>query len=181
MFDDILFPAKALLDSLSRLWVSDITCFKLKGKRYHIVIILDLFSRKIVSYGISQSSRARLVTTAFRKAYEERRPQPGLIFHSDRGTQYTSQAFQDLLASHGVTQSFSNSGKPTDNAVAEAFFSSLKREELYRTNYHSVEEFKRGVEKYMTFYNTKRPHKTLNSKCPDQFEEIARQRAIQKD
>ena len=71
-------------ERMNQIWVSDITCFNLKGKRYYIVIILDLFSRKIVSYGISQSSRARLVTTAFRKAYEERRPQPGLIFHSDK-------------------------------------------------------------------------------------------------
>ena len=166
-------------ERMNQIWVSDITCFKLKGKRYYIVIIMDLFSRKIISYGISPSSRTRLVTTAFRKAYEERRPKRGLIFHSDRGTQYTSQAFQELLASHGVTQSFSNSGKPTDNAVAEAFFSCLKREELYRTNYHSVDEFKRGVEAYMTFYNTKRPHKTLNYKCPDQVEKIAQQRAIE--
>ena len=110
----------------------------------------------------------------------ERTPDDGLIFHSDRGTQYASQSFQQLLLSCHVEQSFSRTGRPHDNAVAESFFASLKREELYRRNYRSVAEFRQAVDDYITFYNTKRPHRTLNYKCPDEVEGIAAVQPIQK-
>lgn len=155
---------------MNQVWVSDITCYKLKGKHYYIAIIMDLFSRKIIAYKVSPTNRTHLVTSAFRQAYAERNPKKGLIFHSDRGTQYMSRTFQMLLNSLGVEQSFSDSGKPLDNAVAESFFSSMKREELYRRKYHSVTEFWEGVDSYIAFYNTKRPHRALNYKCPDQVE-----------
>ena len=84
---------------------------------------------------------------------------------------YTSKAFQRLLYMNKVVQSFSNSGKPRDNAVAESFFASLKTEELYRTNYKSEREFRENVENYMIFYYAERPHKTLAYKTPDRFEQ----------
>jgi len=83
------------------------------------------------------------------------------MFHSDRGVQYTSKAFCTLLAVNKVVQSFSKSGSPHDNAVAEAFFASLKKEELYRTNYQSEHEFRKSIENYILFYNIERPHRTL--------------------
>ena len=94
------------------------------------------------------------------------------MFHSDRGTQYTSKSFQNLLRVNNIVQSFSKTGSPHDNAVAEAFFSSMKKEELYRTNYKSEREFRESVEDYITFYNQKRPHGYLKYKMPDKFEEI---------
>lgn len=128
---------------------------------YYICAILDLYSRKVLSYKISQKLSSQLITSTFRAAYEERKPAEELIFHSNRGTQYTAFAFQKLLKTLRVEQSFSPSGKPCHNAVMESFFFSLKWEELYRRHYYSAEEFKECVQKYMDFYNMNRPHTTL--------------------
>ena len=104
-------------------------------------------------------------------ACELRKPEAGFIFHSDRGAQYTSHCFQQLLHERGCIQSFSNSGKPHDNAVAESFFASLKKEDLYRRDYSSEAAFKQGVASYIEFYNTVRPHRTLKNMTPCQMEE----------
>lgn len=164
----------------NQIWVSDITCYKVKGKYHYIAVILDLFSRKVVAHRISTVASTKLIAGTFRQAYEERRPNNGLIFHSDRGTQYTSYSFQHLLLSCHVEQSFSRTGRPHDNAVAESFFANLKREELYRRNYCSVAEFRQAVDTYISFYNSKRPHRTLNYKCPDEVERIATAQSIPK-
>ena len=116
----------------NEVWVSDVTCFRLKDRNYYICIILDLFSRKVIAHKVSKKNSTQLITSTFKSAWEERNPEMELLFHSDRGAQYTSHRFQELLRSHAVVQSFSNSGKPHDNAVAESFFSSLKKEQLYR-------------------------------------------------
>ena len=156
----------------NQIWVSDVTYFAYNKKMYYICAILDLYSRKVISYKISQKHSSQLITSTFRVAYEERRPAEGLIFHSDRGTQYTAFAFQKLLKTLHVEQSFSPSGKPCHNAVMESFFSSLKREELYRRHYHSVEEFKECVRKYIDFYNMERPHSTLGYRAPNTYESL---------
>ena len=153
-------------------WVSDTTCFRLKGRKYYICVIIDIYSRKIVSYKISQKHSAQLLTAAFRLAYSERKPEKGLVFHSDRGTQYTAFAFRKLLKACHVTQSFSPTARPCHNAVMESFFSSMKKEELYRRNYHSVEEFKDCVGKYTTFYNDQRPHSRLRYRSPNAYESM---------
>ena len=143
------------------------------GKQFSVICaILDLYSRKVISYKISQKHSSQLITSTFRSAYEDRRPAEGLIFHSDRGTQYTAFAFQKLLKTLHVEQSFSPSGKPCHNAAMESFFASLKREELYRRNYHSVEEFKECVRKYMDFYNMERPHSTLGYRAPNTYDSL---------
>lgn len=156
----------------NQIWVSDVTYFAYNKKMYYICAILDLYSRKVISYKISQKHSSQLITSTFRSAYEDRRPAEGLIFHSDRGTQYTAFTFQKLLKTLRVEQSFSPSGKPCHNAVMESFFSSLKREELYRRNYHSVEEFKECVRKYMDFYNMERPHSTLGYRAPNTYDSL---------
>ena len=165
----------------NQIWVSDVTYFAYNKKMYYICAILDLYSRKVISYKISQKHSSQLITSTFRAAYEERRPAEGLIFHSDRGTQYTAFAFQKLLKTFHVEQSFSPSGKPCHNAVMESFFSSLKREELYRRNYHSVEEFKEYVRKYMDFYNMERPHSTLGYRAPNTYESLYYDRQAAKE
>ena len=101
----------------NEIWVSDITCFKLNNRYYYVCVILDLFSRKVVSYKISKKNSTQLITATFKNAWGSRRPEPGLLFHSDRGAQYTSHRFQQILREHAVVQSFSNSGRPHDNAV----------------------------------------------------------------
>lgn len=151
-------------------WVSDTTYFRVDNKTYYICAILDLYSRKVISHKVSLKHSTQLITGTFKLAYVDRRPDAELIFHSDRGVQYTSHSFQKLLKSCNVEQSFSPSGSPQHNAVMESFFSSLKREELYRTNYRSAQEFKECIDQYITFYNTKRPHTTLNYKTPNAYE-----------
>lgn len=158
--------------SMNEKWVSDITYFKVKNYGIYMCVIIDLFSRKVVGYRISRKSSTHLATATFRKAFADRGEPKDLMFHSDRGSQYISTAFQDLLRACGVTQSFSFSGRPHDNAVAEAFFSSFKQEETYRRNYTSENDFRKSVEEYILFYNEKRPHATLAYKTPTRFEEI---------
>lgn len=154
----------------NQFWVGDIACFKTNGKCFYICMIIDLFSRKVISHVTSLKSSTYLVTSIFRKALEARGRTQQLTFHSDQGCQYTSKTFQKLLRVNKVVQSFSGSGRPCDNAVAEAFFASLKKEELYRTNYKSESEFRKAVDSYIRFYNEERPHTTLNFKTPERYE-----------
>lgn len=121
----------------------------------------------------SKKNSTRLITSTFKMAWEQRFPDASLIFHSDRGAQYTSHRFQQLLHEHSVVQSFSNSGKPHDNTVAESFFATFKKEELYRKDYTSDADFKRGVDSYIEFYNGQRPHRTLRNLTPCQVAEKA--------
>lgn len=112
-----------------------------------------------------------MVTATFKTAYSERGRPKNPTFHSDRGSQYVLKALTELFQQHGVKQSFSAAARPLDNAVAEAFFSSFKREEAYRKDCTSEQHFRRSVEEYIRFYNEVRPHQTLNYKTPQAFEE----------
>ena len=158
-------------DQPNQRWVSDVTCFKLRDHYFYICVIIDLFSRKVIAHKISKRNSTQLITAAFKMAYEERQPPSGFIFHSDRGAQYTSHRLQQLLHKHNVEQSFSQPGKPHDNSVAESFFASLKKEELYRKDHPSDRAFQASVASYIEFYNTKRPHRTLKNLTPCQMEE----------
>lgn len=155
----------------NQIWVSDITYFKVNSYVIYFCMILDLFSRKIVGWRVSRNASTNLVTTTFRNAYRERGEPKGLTFHSDRGKQYTSGAFRELLQKHGTKQSFSATGQPHDNAVAETFFATFKKEEAYRREYTSEQSFRRSVEQYIAFYNETRPHRTLKYKTPQAFED----------
>lgn len=159
-------------DEPNRVWVSDVTCFKINDKYLYVCIILDLFSRKVVAYRVSPKNSTYLITSTFRQAYQNRNAPQSLMFHSDQGAQYTSKTFRKLLRMNKVVQSFSAPGQPHDNAVMESFFSFMKREEIYRTQYKSEQQFAKSVDNYIEFYNTQRPHSTLNYKTPDQFEAI---------
>ena len=111
----------------NEIWASDITQFRLHQQTYYICVILDLFSRKVVAYRVSESQSTQLVTLTFKQAYMQRLPPVGLIFHSDRGSQYLSKAFRNLLADNNVIQSLSRPGKPHDKAVMGSFFAILKK------------------------------------------------------
>lgn len=160
------------VDAPNRVWVSDVTCFKINKKYLYVCAILDLFSRKVIAHRVSPKNSTYLITSAFRQAFQRRNTPQSLTFHSDQGAQYTSKAFRKLLRMNKVVQSFSKSGQPHDNAVMESFFASMKREEIYRTHYTSERQFTKSVDTYIEFYNTQRPHSTLNCKTPDQFEAI---------
>ena len=156
-------------DEPNRVWVSDVTCFKINNKYLYVCAILDLFSRRGIAYRVSPKNSTYLITSTFRQAYQNRNAPQSLVFHSDQGAQYTSMTFRKLLRMNKVVQSFSAPGQPHDNAVMESFFSFMKREEIYRTQYKSEQQFEKSIENYIQFYNTQRPHSTLNYKTPDQF------------
>lgn len=150
----------------NQVWVGDVTCFRFKEMNYYICAIIDLYARAVVGYKISRNCSTQLTKNTFKTAYEKRGKPQGLIFHSDRGGNYISYTYREYLESLHVTQSFSRSGVPYDNAVIESFFSSMKREELYRINYRSEKEFKAAVDTYIEFYNCKRPHTKNRYKTP---------------
>lgn len=160
------------VDEPNQVWVSDVTCYKINDKYLYVCVILDLFLRKAVAYRISPKNSTYLITSTFRQAFQNRNAPQSLIFHSDQGAQYTSKTFRKLLRMNKVVQSFSALGQPHDNAVMESFFSFMKREEIYRTEYKSERQFAKSVGNYIEFYNTEKPHRTLNYKTPDQFKAI---------
>lgn len=155
----------------NQIWVSDITYFKVKSYWVYLCIILDLYSRKIIGWRVSRHMSTNLVTQTFKAAFQERGQPKDLTFHSDRGGQYISKTVMGLLQQYGVKQSFSASARPLDNAVAETFFASFKREEAYRKDYTSEQHFRKSVEEYIRFYNEVRPHQTLNYRTPQAFED----------
>lgn len=155
----------------NQIWVSDITHFRIGGSHAYLCIILDLFSRKIVGHHATPNASTNLVTATFRRAYEERGMPKGLTFHSDRGTQYTSKSMTSLLKKNGIRQSFSATGSPHDNAVAETFFATFKKEEAYRRDYTSINAFRKSTDQYIQFYNEIRPHHTLKYRTPQGFED----------
>ena len=155
----------------NQVWLSDVTFFRYKDFQYYICAIIDVYARFIVGYKIGKRNSTQLIKATFKCAYEKRLPPKGILFHTDRGVNYTSNAFQAYLKAVGVVQSFSRPYTPYDNSVMETFFSSMKREELYRTKYRSEKEFKAAVEKYILFYNEKRPHAKNGYKTPAKKEE----------
>lgn len=152
-------------------WVSDLTYLRTLEAVYYLCVILDLFSRKVISYILSDSKAPKIVTNCFQQAYEKRQPPDGLMFHSDQGAEYYSGELRDSLNEHGIVQSFSNVGTPYDNAVVESFFGSMKREQIYKNVYTGRKELMDAVEEYIHFYNHERPHQRLGMLTPVQAEE----------
>ena len=135
-----------------------------------IVVFIDLYARKVISYKIGKINSTQLVKSTFKVAYKARKPSNTLIFHTDRGSNYISKGLNDYLKSLQITHSFSRAYIPYDNSVMESFFASLKREELYRKKYRSEKEFYKAVGDYIEFYNEQRPHAKLQYKTPNQKE-----------
>jgi len=153
-------------------WVADITYLPTLAGWVYLAVVIDLFSRKVVGWSMSDSLSTPLVTDAMKQAIESRRPPSGeLIHHSDRGCQYTSGAFQEILSSLGIICSMSRTGCCYDNAVAEGFFWSLKHEWTKFESFETLEDARWSVFKYIdTFYNSVRIHQALKYRTPNQFE-----------
>ena len=149
--------------------MSDITYVKVGEQYYYVCVILDLFSRRVLSYRISDTTDTSLSLSTFEDAFHFRKPE-NLIFHSDQGVQYTAYVFRQRLRDLQVKQSFSTPGNPYDNSVCESFFHTLKKEALYHHLYETPQELEEVLDEYIDFYNGYRPHRKLNMKTPIQYE-----------
>lgn len=153
-------------------WVTDITYLATVTGWVYLAVVIDLFSRKVVGWAISDSLATPLVGEALRNAIELRRPDTTkLLHHSDRGCQYTSDEYRTTLRTLGITCSMSRTGCCYDNAVAERFFWSLKQEWTNHETFENIEEARLSVFRYIeTFYNTERIHEALGYQTPNEFE-----------
>ena len=155
-------------------WVSDITSIRTGEGWLYLAVIMDLYSRRIVGWSMGQRLTTSLAIQAFEMARRRRRPPPGLLYHSDRGTQYTSHAFQSLLRQHGVQRSLSAKGNCFDNAAMESFFALLKRERVYRQRYLTRKQARTDIFDYIErFYNRQRHHHFTGGLSPLEFESMA--------
>lgn len=152
-------------------WVGDVTYIATKEGWVYLATVIDLYSRKVVGWSMSDSLATPLVNDALEMAVRSRRPGPGTIFHSDRGCQYTSAGYRQRLADHGLLASMSRKGCCYDNAVAESFFHSLKVEWIRGKPYDTRRAARTSVFTYIeAFYNRRRRHSTLGYTSPDEFE-----------
>lgn len=159
-------------DAPNRKWVTDITYLPTTAGWVYLAVVIDLFSRKVVGWSLSTSLATDLVCQALHRAIESRRPQGSqLLHHSDRGCQYTSDAYQQTLRRLGIQCSMSRTGCCYDNAAMERFFWSLKHEWTNHRQFNDLEHARLSVFKYIeTFYNTVRIHQTLGYLSPNQYE-----------
>jgi putative transposase len=157
----------------NRAWVCDMTYVRTRSGWLYLAVVLDLFSRKVVGWTMAPSMPAELVCAALSMAIASRQPLPGLLVHSDRGSQYASQAHTDLLARHGLTCSMSRKGNCWDNAVMERFFLNLKMERVWQRDYANHAEAQADIADYIVgFYNPVRLHSTLGYRSPSQYEKL---------
>jgi putative transposase len=153
-------------------WVSDITYIWTRQGWMYLAVILDLYSRKVVGWSLAERMTATLVCDALAAAVRLRRPKPGLIFHSDRGSQYASYAVRRRLWRHGMRQSMSRKGDCWDNAVAESFFATLKKELVRNHVFDTRDNARAELFEYIeVFYNRQRAHSLLSYATPDAFED----------
>jgi transposase InsO family protein len=152
-------------------WAADITYIPTATGWMYLAVVIDLCSRMAVGWATADHLRAELPVEALRMALTHRGPTGALLHHSDRGVQYASDAYQSLLAGHGIEPSMSRKGNCWDNAVVESFFGTLKRELVHHESYASHGEARRSLFEYIeVFYNRKRRHSTLGYRSPAEFE-----------
>ena len=158
-----------------QVWVTDITYVQIANARWvYLAAVMDLFSRRIVGWATSPTLETHLVLQALRTAIARRRPGPGLIVHSDRGVQFASQPFRDLLTQHGLIASMSRRANCYDNAAMESFWSTFKLERLYRRPPIDLNDVHRAAFEYIdAFYNTRRQHSSIGYLSPLDFESVS--------
>jgi putative transposase len=159
----------------NRVWVSDITYIPTHQGWLYLAVVLDLASRRVIGWAMRDSLEAELALSALRMALAARKPEPGLIHHSDRGVQYACDAYRARLAAHHVQASMSRTGDCWDNAVAESFFATLELELIARRTWRTHADARQAIFRFIeTWYNRKRRHSTLDYLSPVQYEQQLR-------
>ncbi len=155
----------------NRVWAGDMTFIRTREGWLHLAVLLDLFSRKVVGWSMDHRPGQVLHVGALTMALATRHPKPGLIHHTDRGPQYCTNAYREVMAANGILPSMNGRKVPQDNAVAESFFSTLKNELVHHCDFKNRDEARGAIQNYIeVFYNRKRIHQTLGYKSPEQFE-----------
>jgi putative transposase len=166
------------LTHLGQVWVSDITYIPLPKGFCFLAVVLDAYTRKVVGHHLSMNIDADLTLTALRKAIKHSCPTPGWIHHSDQGVQYACRGYVDLVTAHHGRPSMSRTGSPTQNAKAESFFATLKKEYVHLEQFESFEHAQEGISKYIDdYYNLRRMHSALGYLSPQRFEETRKNAA----
>ena len=159
------------LTDVNQLWVADITYLRLQAEFVYLAVVLDAFSRKVVGWALGRSLQSSLPLSALNQAFERRQPGPGLVHHSDRGSQYASDDYVKRLEQFNVLISMSRPARPWENAKCESFMKTLKQEEIQVREYHTMEELDLHIEEFINiYYNKERLHSALNYFSPEDFE-----------
>jgi putative transposase len=162
--------------AINQLWVADITYIRLRVEFVYLAVVLDAFSRRVIGWALGRTLEAELAVAALRMALVDRQPAPDLVHHSDRGVQYASQDYTEMLKQHQVIISMSRKGNPYDNAACESFMKTLKYEEVYRNDYRDFDEARASIGEFLErVYNQKRLHSALGYVPPAEFENGATQ------
>lgn len=160
------------LTGINQLWVADITYIRLKTEFVYLAVILDGFSRKVVGWALERTLATRLPKAALEQAIAARQPPPGLVHHSDRGVQYASDDYVQVLQEHKMIPSMSRPANPYDNASCESFMKTLKREEIYAHDYLDLAHLRANIEAFIEqYYNRCRLHSALGYRSPEEFEQ----------
>jgi transposase InsO family protein len=157
--------------AINQLWIADITYIRLRTEFVYLAVVLDAFSRRVIGWALGRTLEASLAASALRMALIERQPAPGLVHHSDRGVQYASLDYTEMLKQHNTTISMSRKGNPYDNAACESFMKTLKYEEVYRNEYRDFHDARARIGEFLErVYNQKRLHSALGFIPPAEFE-----------
>jgi putative transposase len=157
----------------NQVWVGDVTWLRLGTQWRYLAAVMDRHSRRVLGWALAPERDLRLTMTALNRALLRRRPLPGLIFHSDRGTEYSAYAYRARLAAHGIVQSMNRPREITDNAFIESFWHSLKAEVIHGRRFTHDHELRHAIARFMRHYNGRRLHSALGYRAPIDYERAA--------